>query len=307
MKKNFKLSFKQLLLVGIVALTGLQAPTSAYAMSNATQQIIQSEQPSTPQYQERNNFKLYINGKKQNVQNSFLVVNGRTFLPVREVSNLLGATNIDYVGEEGDNGVAYVSKDNTFIEIPIGYTKASVNNEVKSLDSGSRSVKVDKKTSNGGTAGTTYLPVNFLANNLGYQTKYYSDTRIIHLYNTATEPELIQEASGNTSVDLHPFFKEKGGVILEGFVPKTGNYGDCVDLNGDGKIAGADVATYNTSTEESQQLFMDGEFLNLFKSQNPPPKTNGTTTGEESQDKLYTWDGLNQQWNFTPAGSDDYN
>ena len=213
MKKNFKLSFKQLLLVGIVALTGIQAPTSAYAMSSATQQIIQSEKSATPQYQERNNFTLYINGKKQAVQNNFLVVNGRTFLPVREVSNLLGATNIDYVGEEGDNGVAYVSKDNTFIEIPIGYTKASVNNEVKSLDSGSRSVKVDKKASNGGTVGTTYLPVNFLANNLGYQTKYYSDTRIIHLYNTPTEPELIQEASGNTSVDLHPFFKERGGVV----------------------------------------------------------------------------------------------
>ena len=302
MKKNFKLSFKQLLLVGIVALTGLQAPTSAYAMSNAIQQIIQSEQPSTPQYQERNNFTLYINGKKQAVQNNFLVVNGRTFLPVREVSNLLGATNIDYVGEEGDNGVAYVSKDNTFIEIPIGYTKASVNNEVKSLDSGSRSVKVDKKASNGGTVGTTYLPVNFLANNLGYQTKYYSDTRIIHLYNTPTEPELVQEASGNTSVDLHPFFKERGGVILEGAMPKSGNYGDCVDLNGDGKIGGFNINEYNSATERGQGGAMDGEFSAWFKSQHPAPTNKGNTTGQKSQDGNYVWDGLNQEWGFSGSG-----
>lgn len=302
MKKNFKLSFKQLLLVGIVALTGIQAPTSAYAMSNATQQIIQSEQPSTPQYQERNNFKLYINGKKQNVQNSFLVVNGRTFLPLREVANLLGAS-VDW---DGANQVASVSNGDTLVEIPIGYTKASVNNQIKPLDSGSSSVKIDRKNANGTSSGVTYLPVNFLANNLGYQSKWYNDTRIIHLYNTATEPEIVQEASGNTSVDLHPFFKERGGVVPEGFVPKSGNYGDCVDLNGDGKIGGLSVNDYNSATERRQGGAMDGEFRNWFKSQNPPPKTNGTTTGQESQDRNYVWDGLNQEWGFVSANSEQY-
>lgn len=296
MKKNFKLSFKQLLLVGIVALTGLQAPTSAYAMSNATQQIIQSEQPVKQSYKESTNFKLYINGKKQNVQNSFLVVNGRTFLPVREVSTLLGVSD-NNIGWDSDNRVASVSQGNILIEIPIDYTKASVNNQIKALDSGSSSVIAN---------GNTYLPVNFLANNLGYQSKWYNDTRIIHLYNTATEPEIVQEASGNTSVDLHPFFKERGGVILEGFQPKSGNYGDAVDLNGDGKIGGADINEYNIETEESQQLYMDGEFRNWFKSQNPPPKTNGTTTGQKSQDGNYQWDDLNQSWDFASYGSESY-
>ena len=297
MKKNFKLSFKQLLLVGIVALTGLQAPTSAYAMSNATQQIIQSEQPSTPQYQERNNFKLYINGKKQNVQNSFLVVNGRTFLPLREVANLLGAS-VDW---DGANQVASVSNGDTLVEIPIGYTKASVNNQIKPLDSGSSSVKIDRKNSDGTSSGVTYLPVNFLANNLGYQSKYYNDTRIIHLYNSPTEPEITQQVS-NTGTQLHPFFTERGGVILDGAIPKTGNYGDCVDLNGDGKIAGADVNTYNTSLEKIQQLCMDGEFRNWYQSQHPAPTTNGTTTGQVSQDGNYVWDGLNQEWGFSGSG-----
>ena len=289
MKKNFKLSFKQLLLVGIVALTGIQAPTSAYAMSNATQQIIQSEQPSTPQYQERNNFQLYINGKKQNVQNSFLVVNGRTFLPLREVANLLGAS-VDW---DGANKVASVSKDNTLVEIPIGYFQASVNNEIKPLDSGSRSVIANNYT---------YLPVNFLANNLGYQSKYYNDTRTIHLFNTPSEPEIVQEVT-NTGTQLHKFFKDKGGVILEGAMPKSGNYGDAVDLNGDGKIGGLNITDYNTETERGQQLSMDGEFRNWFKSQNPPPKTNGTTTGQKSQDGNYVWDGLNQQWGFSGSGT----
>ena len=302
MKKNFKLSFKQLLLVGIVALTGIQAPTSAYAMSNATQQIIQSETASTPQYQERNNFKLYINGKKQNVQNSFLVVNGRTFLPLREVANLLGAS-VDW---DGANQVASVSNGDTLVEIPIGYTKASVNNQIKPLDSGSSSVKIDRKNANGTSSGVTYLPVNFLANNLGYQSKWYNDTRIIHLYNTATEPEIVQEASGNTSVDLHPFFKERGGVILEGFQPKSGNLAEAVDLNGDGKIGGSDVERYNRDTERGQQEAMDGEFRKWYQSQHPAPTNKGTTTGERSQNKLYKWDALNQRWSFDPGSSDDF-
>ena len=296
MKKNFKLSFKQLLLVGIVALTGLTPPASAYAMSNATKQIIQSEQPVKQSYKESTNFKLYINGKKQNVENKYLVVNGRTFLPVREVSTLLGVSD-NNIGWDSDNRVASVSQGNILIEIPIDYTKASVNNQIKALDSGSSSVIAN---------GNTYLPVNFLANNLGYQSKWYNDTRIIHLYNTPTEPELIQEASGNTSVDLHPFFKERGGVVPEGFVPKSGNYGDCVDLNGDGKIGTADVDEYSRSTERGQQYFMDGEFRNWYKSQHPAPTNKGNTTGQKSQDGNYEWDDLNQSWEFAPFGSDSF-
>lgn len=38
MKKNLKLTFKQLMLASIIALTGLSIPTEAYAMSNATKQ-----------------------------------------------------------------------------------------------------------------------------------------------------------------------------------------------------------------------------------------------------------------------------
>lgn len=294
MKKNFKLSFKQLLLVGIVALTGIQAPTSAYAMSNATQQIIQSEKSATPSYQQKNDFKLYINGERKTLTNGFLVINDRTFLPVREVSTLLGISdnNIDW---DKDNRVASVSQGNTLIEIPIGYTKASVNNEVKSLDSGSRSVIANDYT---------YLPVRFLAENLGWNVETQGKT--IHLYNVSPKPAITEEVSADTNGQLHSFFVERGGVILEGFQPKSGNYAEVVDLNGDGKIGGADINEYNTETERSQQFFMDVEFRSWYQSQHPAPKNNGTTTGEESQDKLYTWDGLNQNWRFTPAGSDDY-
>ena len=292
MKKNFKLSFKQLLLVGIVALTGLQAPTSAYAMSNAIQQIIQSEQPSTPNYQQKNDFKLYINGERKTLSNGFLVVNGRTFLPVRELSGLLGISD-NNIGWDSENRVASVSQDNTLIEIPIGYTQASVNDKITPIDTSSNNTRSIIAN------GYTYLPVRFISENLGWQIDTQGKT--IHLYNVSPMPQITEQVS-NTSTQLHPFFTERGGVVPEGFVPKSGNYGDCVDLNGDGKIGTADVDKYNIGSERSQQYFMDGEFRNWYQSQHPAPTNKGNTTGQISQDGNYVWDGLNQEWGFSGSG-----
>ena len=296
MKKNFKLSFKQLLLVGIVALTGIQAPTSAYAMSNAIQQIIQSEQPSTPNYQQKNDFKLYINGERKTLSNGFLVVNGRTFLPLRELSGLLGISDSG-ISWDSENRVASVSQDNTLIEIPIGHTKASVNDKITPIDTSSNNTRSIIAN------GYTYLPVRFISENLGWQIDTQGKT--IHLYNVSPMPQITEQVS-NTGTQLHPFFKERGGVILEGAMPKSGNYGDCVDLNGDGKIGGSDVERYNRDTERGQQEAMDGEFRKWYQSQHPAPTINGTTTGQKSQDGNYVWDGLNQSWEFRPAGSDDF-
>ena len=226
MKKNFKLSYKQLLIMGIISLTGLTPPTNTYAMSNTTQQIIQSETPSTPNYQQKNDFKLYINGERKTLSNGFLVINNRTFLPVRELSNLLGIPD-NNIGWDSENRVASVSKDNTLIEIPIGYTKASLNDQITPIDTASndtRSVIAN---------GYTYLPLRFLSENLGYQIDTQGKT--IHLYNVSPKPE-IKETISLTEKYLHPFFKEKGAIIPEGVIPKSGYYSDAIDMNGDGKI-----------------------------------------------------------------------
>lgn len=118
-------------------------------------------------------------------------------------------------------------------------------------------------------------------------------------------PQITEQVT-NTSVDLHPFFKERGGVVPEGFMPKSGNYGDCVDLNGDGKIGTADINEYNTEPKRNQQFFMDAELRNWYKSQHPAPTNKGTTTGQISQDGNYQWDGLNQKWSFVGFGNESY-
>lgn len=156
-------------------------------ISQATLDIINTETSVNPSYVTSNNFKLYVNGEPKNIENTYAVVEGRTFLPMREIATILGA-DVDW---NSKYSVAIVETDDTLIEVPISRTRASVNNEIKDLGN-TRSLKVE--TSAG---GVTYLPLRFLAENLGYNVKYYSDTSVIHIYNTETEPE-INSAVANT-------------------------------------------------------------------------------------------------------------
>lgn len=149
-------------------------------ISQATLDIINTETSVNPGYVTSNSFKLYVNGEPKNIENTYAVVEGRTFLPMREIATILGA-DVDW---NSKYSVAIVETDDTLIEVPIGRTRASVNNEIKDLGN-TRSLKVE--TSAG---GVTYLPLRFLAENLGYNVKYYSDTSVIHIYNTETEPEI---------------------------------------------------------------------------------------------------------------------
>lgn len=304
MKKNLKLTFKQLLLASMIALTGLSVPTSAYAMSNATKQIMQTQQKAMPGFKVNNSFKLYVNGEKREIKNNYVVVNDRTFLPFREVANLLGISN-DNIKWEQDTQVASLSNGSTYIEIPIGYTSASVNNKVKDIDTTDTTKSPTRSLL---TNGTTYLPLRFLSENLGYKVSYKEATKTIHLYNTPTEPELVIQTTTSSGKYIHPFFAEKGGVVLDGFVPKDGNYGMCVDLNGDGKIGsrkgGYDASTFNNADQLSQYTAMSSEIGAWYRNQNPAPSTNGNTNYELSQDKNWQWSDFDGAWDF--VGSNDY-
>lgn len=292
MKKNFKLSYKHLLIMGIISLTGLTPPTNTYAMSNTTQQIIQSETPSTPNYQQKNDFKLYINGERKTLSNGFLVINNRTFLPVRELSNLLGIPD-NNIGWDSENRVASVSKDNTLIEIPIGYTKASVNDQITPIDTASndtRSVIAN---------GYTYLPLRFLSENLGYQIDTQGKT--IHLYNVSPKPE-IKETISLTEKYLHPFFKEKGAIIPEGVIPKSGYYSDAIDMNGDGKIGEYTVEEYNNLPSALAQSQESAAEIDRWAREVyfKPPQP-GKEDGEKSVDKNWKWDKYNKKWSWSPS------
>ena len=294
---TMKENLKRLMIIGIIALTGLTPTVQAHAMTDTTKNIIATEQKQETKYTTSTAYKLYLNGEKTNVS-KFVVVNNRTFLPAREVANLLNAQ----VSWDGTNRVASFSKDNTLIEVPIGYNKADVNGKATEIDSDKTTASLIAKEDN-----LTYLPIRFLGENLGVNVKYYADKKIIHFYTGDTEPTLNLPASNN-SVELHPFFKERGGVILEGFKPKSGNFAYCVDLNGDGKIGkGRDIYTkdeYNNISKLGQQIAMVNEFLAYYQSKHPAPTAKpsviSTNNAEltKSQDGNWLYDDWREKWTF---------
>ena len=87
--------------------------------------------------------------------------NSRTMLPVRFVAESLGAT----VGWDGATSTVTVTSDTTEIKIVIGATTATVNGKTVALDSPAFI-----------ESSRTYLPVRFVAENLGATVEWVAAT-----------------------------------------------------------------------------------------------------------------------------------
>ena len=94
----------------------------------------------------------YVNDMPKALDAAPMIRNSRTMLPVRFVAENLGAT----VGWDGATSTVTVKTDSTTIEIVIGKTTAKVNGKEITLDA---PAFIDNSR--------TYLPVRFVAENLG--------------------------------------------------------------------------------------------------------------------------------------------
>ena len=94
----------------------------------------------------------YVNGVASTLDAAPIIRNSRTMLPVRFVAENLGAT----VGWDGATSTVTVTTDTTKLEIKIGATTAKMNGTEVTLDS---PAFIENSR--------TYLPVRFVAENLG--------------------------------------------------------------------------------------------------------------------------------------------
>ena len=316
MKKSI---LKKLFLLTLTAVTSIGAFTTSYAIEGKTQQILKNENYVKADFTESTAFKLYINGQPKQIENTFAVSNNRTFLPMREVSKLLGVSDSN-IKWDSKNETATINQNSTLIEIPIGRTKANVNDTIVFLDDAQGGTRSFKKETSAG--GVTYLPLRFLAENLGYKVKYYSDTNVIHIYNQEVEPEIAnvnvnplptppantQGSTGTTldGVPIDPLITQWGGVLLdetkfvrhEGLTrDNTGSYP--FDFDGDGLINGYNAEQFSIQTPSIQRNAVMRDFSNTLKSKITPPTTPGTNYGDKSPDKHFVWD-VNG-WRFEPS------
>lgn len=107
---------------------------------------------------------IFINNQKVDLENTPVVVQDRTFVPLREVSNLLGISNDNIFYDEATEGVT-VKSDSTELKMQIGSTKAYINGEEREFD-------VPLFTLN----DRTYIPLRFVSEMFGKNVDYTSDT-----------------------------------------------------------------------------------------------------------------------------------
>ena len=111
-------------------------------------------------------FKVIINGNPTDLKDDILEENGRTMLPLRSIANALNV-QIEYNAEDK---VAIIEKDGLRIEFPLGYNVAIVNGKEIQIDSSDKEVR--SIVSN----GRTYLPVRFIAEQLGLEIGFNDGT-----------------------------------------------------------------------------------------------------------------------------------
>lgn len=320
-----KAIMKRLFLLSLVTVTSLTAFTPVFAIESKTEQIIKNESYQSVDFTESNSFKLYINGQYKQIQNTFAVSNNRTFLPMREVATLLGVSDSNIKWDSANN-TATISADNTLIEIPIGRTKANVNDTIVFLDDAQGGTRSFVKQTSAG--GVTYLPLRFLAENLGYQVKYYSDTSVIHIYNTEVEPAIeninttpqpvpenpnVNQTTTADGTPIDPLITQWGGKLLDetqfkrwtlGTANNTGSLP--FDFDGDGLINGYNAQEFSAMNPDVQRAKVMKDFQGMLKAKyaSSKPTTPGTSPNEKSPDKHWVW-GING-WRWSPSADSVY-
>ncbi|GAX92029.1 copper amine oxidase N-terminal domain-containing protein [Effusibacillus lacus] len=108
--------------------------------------------------------KVYVNGKKPVMDVKPVIKEGRTLVPVRAITEALGA-NVEY--DEATQTVI-IEKDGKKIELPLGSTTIKVNGEEKTIDKAAEL-----------TNGRTLVPVRFISEYLGHKVEFDETASIV--------------------------------------------------------------------------------------------------------------------------------
>ncbi len=136
--------------------------------SNIVQNLVKQEQVSVhTNAKPAPHIKMVIDGVQQQMTDPMVMENNRVFLPIRNVGNLLGV-NVDYLEKE-KIAVAYNEK--AYLELPLGYNSAVKDQTILlPVDANNKDTRIITYNNR------TYLPVRFVAENLGFNITYANST-----------------------------------------------------------------------------------------------------------------------------------
>lgn len=147
------------------------AEETTYQPTTLVLEIAKEDKMQVDEVTKKENTTLFYSGDEVKLENDILIVDGRSYLPLREYAELFHA-EIDW--NEKDR-VAIVKKDNKIIEIPINHNKAVVTEQgkstVKDLDASNPKVVAFIYQEH------AYLPMQFLGRQMNYGTYYWKDKK----------------------------------------------------------------------------------------------------------------------------------
>lgn len=145
----------------LLAQSSMLCAASSYTLSDKVQEIMNNEKKVVTDTGKVSfpTVDFYLNGKKVNLSAPAMMVDGKTFLPVRALGDALGIT-VNYAPQ---HKVAYIDTKDVKLELPLYYSKA-VKNKSEVLDIEGAKIELYQ--------GKAYLPLRFIGENLGYKVTY---------------------------------------------------------------------------------------------------------------------------------------
>ena len=175
-------SLKSKKLILLLGMTGVLVATTigvyAATASNVTISMAAGEQRNmNAAVTVQNNIKIMLNGQLVSIKDQIINQNGSVLLPMREISNLLGAS-VDY---DSANKVAIIDSVDTHVEIPLGYSFLSINGQKTQIANNAKSIVYNSKT---------YLPVRAVAQSLKANINYDGASKTIIITTNGQTPSV---------------------------------------------------------------------------------------------------------------------
>lgn len=145
----------------LVAQGSILCAASSYTLSDKVKNIISTEKKVVTDTSKVSfpDVAFYLNGKKVELSAPAMMIEGKTFLPVRALGDALGIT-VNYAPQ---HKVAYIITEDVQLELPLYYNKA-VKNKTEVLEIEGAKIELYQ--------GKAYLPLRFIGENLGYKVTY---------------------------------------------------------------------------------------------------------------------------------------
>ena len=109
---------------------------------------------------------MYVDGEETEIDTPPVIINDRTFVPVRAVVEALGG----YVDWAAETKTALLDSGKCHIELTIDSTEAVLNDTTETLDVAPAIID-----------GRTMLPLRFIAESFGYETEWDAETKSIYI------------------------------------------------------------------------------------------------------------------------------